>query len=480
MYYKIKDRILFRMYDGYGFISDNSMFEYKLQDDKIPTVGEKYLSESGSIMLGLLGKQPKHIDYVVDELMSIFEDVEYDDLKRDTISFFNMLVESGFLSCGETIEKCRGFEKAGTKELLFENVLDSSHNSNECSCVNSNIDFKNSLRSLHIEIASKCNERCVHCYIPHEKKTQMINSDLFFSIVSQGREMNIINVTLSGGEPLLHEDIIVFFKQCRKLDLSVNVLSNLTLLSDDMLDEMKRNPLLCVQTSIYSTNPSIHDSITRVSGSFEKTKRNLLKLKESGIPVQISCPIMKQNKDSFNDVIAFGEENNIPVAVDYVIFASYDHSKCNLVNRLSLEEIERAFDKQASGEYIDTLCDVAAEKEQLTAQDPICSICRYYICVSAEGRVFPCIGWQENVIGDLNKQSLKEIWETSEDINRLRQITRQYFPKCVKCKDRGYCNVCMMSNSNENSDADAFRINKYHCDVAALIHKKVDSYLEKK
>ena len=223
---------------------------------------------------------------------------------------------------------------------------------------------------------------------------------------------------------------------------------------------------------------STHDSITKVKGSLEKTKNNLLKLKEAGIPLQISCPIMKQNKDSFKDVIAFGEENGISVAVDYVIFASYDHTNCNLVNRLSLEEVGQAFDNQANKEYIEYLCSQADEKNALAADDPICSICRYYICVSAEGTVFPCIGWQANVIGDLKKQSLKEIWETSDDIKKLRQITRQAFPKCVDCEDRGYCNVCMMSNSNESRDADAFRINEYHCDVAALIHKRVNSYLD--
>lgn len=243
---------------------------------------------------------------------------------------------------------------------------------------------------------------------------------------------------------------------------------------------MKKNPLLCVQTSIYSMDASIHDSITKVKGSFEKTKSNLLKLKNAGIPLQISCPVMKQNKDTFNSVIAFGEENGISVAVDYVIFASYDHTNCNLVNRLSLEEISRAFDKQATDEYIDYMRIQADEKNALTAQDPICSICRYYICISADGTVFPCIGWQANVIGDLNKQSLRDIWETSDDIKKLRQITRQKFPKCVSCEDRGYCNVCMMSNSNENSDADAFRINEYHCDVAALIHKKINTYVDDK
>lgn len=477
MYYKIKNRVLFRQYKEYGYITDNSMFGYRTPDDAHFYPGEEYVSESGAIMLGVLSKTPQHIDTIVNKLITIFIDIDFDELKHDTIEFFDMFVDAGFLSRGTSYENCCDYYNNCTR-ISQSSVLSSFFDATtECSTRTlSQNDF---LRSLHIEVANECNERCVHCYIPHKFKTTTIDPALFCRVVEEGRNMNIINVTLSGGEPLLHKNFVDFLAKCRELDLSVNVLTNLTLLSNNIINEMKKNPLLCVQTSIYSMNPLIHDSITSFKGSLQKTKVNLLKLKEAGVPLQISCPVMKQNKDTFNDVIAFGEKNNIAVAVDYVIFGSYDHSNCNLVNRLSLEEIEHAFDKRTSREYIDYLQKDASEKYKLSDQDPICSICRYYICVSAEGFVFPCIGWQSKVVGDLNNKTLKEIWETSDVIKKLRQIKRHNFPKCVKCKDRGYCNVCMMSNSNENSDADPFRINEYHCNVAALIHKKVDLYFNK-
>ena len=474
MYYKIKNNILFRQYEEYGFITDNSMFGYRMSGDTYLYPGEEFVSKSGAVMLSQLNKTPQHIDDIVDRLLSIFVDVESDELKRDTVEFFDIFVEAGFLDRGESFDECNNANIDTSKKVESATQIVSS----DCSkkIFNQN-DF---LRSLHIEVVNECNERCVHCYIPHEYKTKSIDPELFYRTVEEGRNMNIINVTLSGGEPLLHKEFISFLKRCHELDLSVNILTNLTLLTNELIEEMKKNPMLCVQTSIYSMDASIHDSITKVNGSLEKTRCNLLKLKDAGIPLQISCPVMKQNKDTFNSVLAFGNENGIPVAVDYVIFASYDHSNCNLVNRLSLEEISQAFDKQATDEYVDYIFSKAVEKNGLTAQDPICSICRYYICISADGTVFPCIGWQANVIGDLNKQSLHEIWETSDDIKKLRQISRSEFPKCVSCEDRGYCTVCMMSNSNENSDADAFRINKFHCDAAALIHKKINSYLNNK
>ena len=475
MYFKIKDKILFRQYTQYGYITDNTMFGYRLLNDNTSTPGEKYVSDIGAVMLEALSKTPQDIDSIVNKLLDIFVGVEFDELKQDTIEFFMELVSEGFLSYGESADACKddvdykvhqeSTSKTESSNVVIENCYKNLFTQN---------DF---LRSIHIEIANECNERCVHCYIPHEYKNKTIDANLFYKIIEEGRAMNIINVTLSGGEPLLHKDIIKFLKKCRELDLSVNVLTNLTLLTDDIVFEMKKNPLLSVQTSIYSMNPQVHDSITKVIGSFEKTKNSLLKLYSAGIPVQISCPIMKQNKDTFDSVVNWGKELNISVATDYVIFAAYDHSNSNLINRLTLEEVEECFDKQLCSSYCSSLDEMAKEKCSLTGEEPICSICRYYLCVSVEGNIFPCIGWQANVIGNLNTDTIKNIWESSAEIKKLREIKRNSFPQCVSCEDRGYCNVCMMSNSNENSDGDAFKINDYHCKVAAMMHSKVDSYM---
>lgn len=473
MYYKINDNILFRQYSEYGYITDNSMFGYRLLNDSSPISGERYVSTSGAVMLGALSKIPQHIDNIIKKLMQIFKDVEYDELKQDMVDFFNQFVDDGYLNCGETYDECNNSSKTTTTKKSTDELPEKSVTIENC--LKSIINKDDSLKSIHIEISSECNERCVHCYIPHEWKNNTIDSDLFYKILEDGRAMNIINVTISGGEPLMHKDFIDFLKKCRELDLSVNVLSNLVLLTDEMISEMRKNPLLSVQTSLYSMNPSIHDSITNVKGSFEKTKNAVMKLLSANIPVQISCPVMKQNKNDFTDVIEWGNANNIGVTVDYAIFASYDSSSSNLVNRLSLEEVSETFGKQLSEKIVSELYETAKERIKLTENSPVCSVCRYYFCVSAEGDVFPCVGWGKNKIGNLREHSIKELWESSEELQRLRHIKRSSFPQCVKCKNRGYCKICMMYNFNENSDE--FKISDFHCKVASMIHEKVDSYL---
>lgn len=477
MYYKIRDDVLFRKYQGHGYLTDNSEYGYRMLNDKRRHLGEKYVSASGAVMLSMLGKTPRSIDDVVDALLQIFIGVERETLKEDTEEFFDLFVKEGFLCRGETVDTCtdslsKTAPQPEADSQIPYNVLTSD-------CTGGEISPNEFLRSIHIEIADACNERCIHCYIPNEQKKNRIDSSLFYRIIEEGREMNIIHVTLSGGEPLLHQDLIPFLKRCRELELSVNILSNLTLLTDDLISEMKKNPLLSVQASLYSMDAAVHDSITNLKGSFEKTKAGILRLCEERIPVQISCPVIKQNKDSYADVLRWGWAHHIAVATEPMIFAAYDHSGCNLHNRLSIEEVDDVLTVQMQEGYAESIRRTAEDKEKQTDQDPVCSVCRYSLCVTADGKAFPCAGWQNHVIGDLNHQTLREIWETSEKIQELRQIKWARFSQCVNCKDRGYCTVCMMWNSNENPDGDSFKINTYRCHVAAITHRKVEKALQK-
>lgn len=471
MYFKIGKKIIYRRYKDYGYITDNSLFGYRFLNEVKEIGGERYVSLSGAVMLDALSSFPQSIDDIVQKLLRVFAGVSSQDLMHDSVAFYMELVRGGFIDCGETEEACENEvggvhqdERATESEVAGQNT-----------CLNM-IKNGNSIRSVHIEIANVCNERCVHCYIPHANKTQTIDTSLFLRIVEEARSLNVLNITISGGEPLLHKDFLLFLRKCRTLGFSVNVLSNLVLLNDEIIEEMCANPLLSVQTSLYSMDPLVHDAITKLPGSFDKTSKAIMRLVSARVPVQISCPIMKQNKDTFHEVVEWGRAHNVATVTDYVIFASYDHKNENLVNRLTLPEIDEAFDKQASFKYVKSLREAAAEKCLQCGQNPICSVWRYYLCVSATGAVFPCVGWQDRVVGDLNAASLQEIWTTAKDALYLRGVKRADFPKCVNCKDRGYCMVCMMANANENSDGDIFRINNFKCKVAALIHKKVDSY----
>ena len=145
-------------------------------------------------------------------------------------------------------------------------------------------------------------------------------------------------ISLSGGECMCHPKFKEFLRAAKKYDFYVNILSNLTLLDDETIQIMKEGNVSSVQVSLYSMVPERHDAITTIKGSFYKTKDAILKLIENDLPVYVSCPTMKGNKDDFGDVLNWCHEHKIRAQTDYIMMAEYNHDTSNLAHRLSVEE----------------------------------------------------------------------------------------------------------------------------------------------
>lgn len=476
MYFKQKSNVMYRNYGSFGYITDNRNFGYKMADDEEDYIGDKIVSESGAVFLSVLSRIPQSIDDLVKKICNQFTDVDIHMIKNDAIEFYSALEEDGFIVSGETFQECNRKDQGNSfKKLKRGKKKDDSTLQNELDNSVQNFfdeyfDGKPQLTSLHIEIISECNERCIHCYIPHDKKINIMEPDMFYNILEQCKKMNLLHLTISGGEPLAHKNFLDFIKKCNEYNFSINVLSNLTLLTYEIIEEMKRNPLLCVQTSLYSMEAMIHDAITQKRGSFEKTKLAILELIKNGIPVQISCPIMKQNLDSYKDVIKWGKEYNINVNSDYVIIAGYDHTIQNLNCRLSTADVREIINKQIDNnpKYLEAMEKEYVKKKSMNSDDYICSVCHSSICISENGNVYPCPGWKDYILANISETKLSDIWNNSEKVKYLRNLRRRDFPQCIECTEKEFCTMCMVRNANEHPQGNPLEVNQYFCEIAKV------------
>lgn len=482
MYFKRKSNIIFRNYEAFGYITDNRNFGYKQVNSNDNNIGDKILSESGAVFFSVLEKEPQTIDELTKKISKQFIDVDIDTIKSDVIDFFYTLEQDGFIVSGETIQECYKKDIRFSYRNSEPEIVKKSFSSKTMHPNKSTQDFleeyfngKPQLISLHVEITSKCNERCIHCYIPHENKISHIDSDLFYDILKQCKDMKLLHLTLSGGEPMLHKKFCEFLQKCNEYNFSVNVLSNLTLLDDKIISEMRANPLLGVQVSLYSMNPNIHDEITQMKGSFEKTKNAILKLIENDIPLQISCPIMKQNKDCYSDVIEWAKNHNIQVSDDYVIIARYNHTINNLNCRLSDDEVKELIYIKATNNplYLKQIEIEAKKKKGIEPNDFVCSVCNSSICIAENGNIYPCAGWQDYILGNVKENSINYIWNNSEKVQYLRDLRKHNFPKCLQCSAKEFCTMCMVRNANENPQGDPLVVNEYFCKIAKYNKKLV-------
>ena len=478
MYYKLRSTILFRKYESFGYLTDNRNFGYHFLDKNF-VIGDKIVSESGAVILSFVNKTPQKLEDIALKVHEVYKEANIKTLINDINEFLDDLVLDGFVVSGENplicnkeldinelkkrknqgVEKLKE-DKSQTTQDFFEKYFSG----------------KPYPVSVHIEITNKCNERCIHCYIPDKFKCMQMSFRTFEDIVSQCHELNILHLTISGGEPLLHPDILKILSVCRKNNFSVNLLTNLTALTDDIIEEMEQNPLLGVQTSIYSMVSDVHDSITGRIGSFDKTITAVKQLIASKIPVQISCPIMKQNYATYKDVENWAKNHNILAGTDYTIIAEYNHDTKKLTTRLSKSEIKDIIKSKISTDhdYLSEEQREYAKNCQKTEEDYICSVCNSSICIGADGNIFPCAGWNSYVLGNIERCSLKDVWYKSEKVKQLRNFKIKDISSCKYCQNRSYCSICLVRNSNESKSGNPLEACKYFCDIAKIKHEIFD------
>jgi len=472
MLYRQKFDTFIRIYDEVGYITNRSNFKDQVTD------------KSGAVFLKVLSRNPKELQDLVSEITDAFINADPDVIEQDLKNFYKLLEEDGFIVSGETPDELdRKDIRFSYSELMPKTVRDDF--TPEVFRADKNTQdylenhFKNNpqLTQFQIELTSRCNERCLHCYIPHKSKIFDIDPQLYYSVLDQCREMGVLSLTFSGGEPMLHPNFIDFLREAKDYDFSISILSNLTLLNDEIIAEMKANRLSSVQVSLYSMKGDIHDSITQSPGSFIKTRDAILRLIENDIPLQINCPTMKQNKNCYVDVTKWAGEHSVRAVTDYILMARYDHTTDNLDSRLSLEEVGNIIKNimESNPDYKERLVEADfAEVEKRDISDEIlCGVCISSICMVANGNIYPCAGWQGYVCGNVAEQSLREIWENSPKVQYLRGLRKKDMPECMDCADRHFCAMCMVRNANEDPEGNPFKINRHFCEVATLNRKIV-------
>lgn len=472
-----------RIYDDKGYIT-NQMTRY-----------DRVYNETGAEFLRVLSREPQDIDILLEELSEVFNgSVDEETLRKDFTKFIEDLEKCYFIVTGDSIEECNskdiGFNYSADK--IKTNIINYTQHT-EQNIEETTFDYmiaadqrKPQLKSIQFELTSRCNERCIHCYIPNSKKN--VGKDMTFErfreALDQFVEMGGIHVSLSGGEIFLHRDIIKIIQYCREKDLEICILSNLIALKDVHIPFLKKANLSYIQTSLYSMDPEIHDTITTIKGSHQKTLSALEKLIAADIPVQISCPLMKTNKDSYRDVLKYAQSKKIKAFSDYIMMGEADLSTGNLINRLSLAETEKVIREiiEYDVEYPRWIREKRPYLEKITKEQyqkqALCGVGLNNICISENGDLYPCPGWQSMIVGNIFSDSLANIWKKSEKLQNLRKITHSSFPKCMECEARKYCTMCLERNCNENN-GNMFKVSQHFCDVAFLMKHLHEEYESK-
>ena len=451
--------VFIRQYGPYTYITDTQR-----KIDRVYIHAEPFFNK--------LSKVPVEDVEIIDSLKETFPAINENVLRNDLVDVFLHLYQNGMISCSEKdyfegiVDKNRELYKSTADIVPISNLFDDYFEQHP------------TILALQIEVTYNCNEHCIHCYIPRER-TEMLPFEKVKSVIDEFSAQGGLILTISGGECLLHPDIIDILDYAHSKDLIIKVLSNLTLCNERIIVALKKVSAE-VQTSLYSMNATIHDRITCKTGSFKSTKRTLEKLLKEKIRCTISCPIMHDNEDEFPAVYKFATENGMSAKMDFMIIAKMDGNTDNLGCRTSLCKVE-ALIKWASRvslaknkDYYATYSARTNNSTDWLNHHP-CSACISRLCLGADGHYFPCPGFGGYVLGDCYTNTMEWVWTKSEKTLSIRSILGRDFTKCINCLNRDFCSLCLCRNFTETGDM--FTPSDFNCEVARINHDIVNQHL---
>ena len=294
--------------------------------------------------------------------------------------------------------------------------------------------------SLHLDVTYRCNERCVHCYLDHDDHGEM-STDEIKRVLFQAASAGTLILTLSGGEPFLRKDFFDILAYARSLMFSVKIKTNGLLIGAEQAQRLRELHVGEVQISIYSHRPEVHDGITKVRGSLERSLNAIRFLRSQGLTTVIACPLMRANINDYPEVQALAAELGVAFTMDPTITPKIDGDMAVVQHRLARPEIAQIFQDSTLVGDVHEFCKPAGPTTDDLLESVPCSAGHTSVYVSPYGEVFPCVQFPITC-GNVREQPLNEIWYHSEQMNRVRSIRVKDLHTCSGCDHLSGCTRC--------------------------------------
>jgi hypothetical protein len=168
--------------------------------------------------------------------------------------------------------------------------------------------FSSPVEFLWVELTNQCNLQCSHCYAdsgPATSSRDTMTSAQYRQVIVDAYSAGCRQIQFIGGEPTLNPQLPSLIEFCSDLGYAfIEVFTNLTRLSDDLLTCFKRNGVH-VATSVYGSRAEVHDAVTHRLGSFSSTVNNMRRLLQAKIPIRAGIIEMAENAGETQSTVRF-------------------------------------------------------------------------------------------------------------------------------------------------------------------------------
>ena len=307
-------------------------------------------------------------------------------------------------------------------------------------------------RLISWNMTFRCNLRCPHCYIDagEREEERELNTVEGKMLIDQIAEVSKPILILSGGEPLLRNDVFELARYATEKGLTVAMGTNGTLITDSIARELKSCGVKAVAVSIDSCIPEQHDAFRGVIGSWRRALDGIDTCVEHGIAVQVNTTVTQQNYDEIDDIMALAEEHG---ASAFHLFFLVPTGRGVEVEDISADMYEQMIDgvleKIADAKYNLNVRPVCAPQFMRIASQKGLELERWtrgciagltYCRIYPTGEVTPC-PYLPVKLGNIRETHFRDIWFHSPVLKALRNFNNLK-GKCSACEYMDICGGC--------------------------------------
>lgn len=265
-----------------------------------------------------------------------------------------------------------------------------------------------------------CNQKCTNCYAAgqHNADVSEITTEEWKTIIDKCREAYIPQLTFTGGEPTMRNDLVELIEYSRWFVTRLN--TNGQLLSKQLCKQLYEASLDSIQITLYSSEKQEHQTLTGSTCGFDKTVEGLKNAIESGLNVSVNTPLCKINSDYVKTLKFLHEFGVEYVSCSGIIFTGNARNEDAKNQQMTENELYKTlkdavdYCKEAHMEIAFTSPGLIAEEKlyELGVDVPTCGACMSNMAIAPNGDVVPCQSWldENSSLGNMLTDSWKKIW----------------------------------------------------------------------
>lgn len=325
------------------------------------------------------------------------------------------------------------------------------------------------------ELTSRCNQRCKMCYVNNSVNDEVRDKELsarqWINLAHEARDAGLILATLTGGEIFLRKDFREIYEGISNSGLVVQLLTNGTLITPEIIKWLSKIPPLRVGVTLYGASKETCASITGYTDSYERTVAAIDMMLDAGIPVDLRTTVIQGNMKEFDQLSQFAIERDLILGVVNYISPRReggigDPEGCRLspadlvVYEGHIQDFNYRLLQEKKIKFTDSVEELPVRHYKQTEAFQ-CAAGKTSAWVTWDGRLLACGISPQPVSYPLEKGFLAA-WEDIKQQCDAVPLCKE----CINCKYQQFCESCPARLQNETGFFD--KPAPYLCQLARM------------